>query len=81
MRKEMGLPHSMIATWGSLLVIGMVSLRELCTLQASIAKPLLLSFWLAGNRANPHPVTLLTIFIAEYWWSLCLRKPGVQGSG
>ena len=38
-RKEMGHPHAMITTQGSLLVIGVVRLRELWLLQLSIAKP------------------------------------------
>ena len=38
-RKEMGHSYTMMATWGSLLVIAMLGSRELRTLQSFIAKP------------------------------------------
>jgi hypothetical protein len=49
-RKDMGHTHTMMATWGSLLVIAMVRLRELGLFQLSIAKPRRLAGRLTGSN-------------------------------
>jgi len=48
-RKEMGCPHTMMATRGSLLVMVVVGSRELGILQLFIAKPRRLAGELSGS--------------------------------
>jgi len=51
--------------------------RTIDNLMSLLLAPRTWSLWFVEVRASPHPMTLLTTFVAGALWSLSLRRPGV----